>query len=446
MSAFKAYDIRGIWGKEIDEDLCYKAGFFLPGLLGADQVIVGRDIRISSPAAHDALVKGIIDSGCDVWDLGLATTPMVYFATAVLDAAASVQITASHNSKEYNGLKISRRGALPVGIDTGLSDLERMCRENTITPSEKKGSVKDYSYIRKEYISYMRQFVDIDGLSIVVDGSSGVTNLVNKEILGTDNVRYINDEFDGTFSAHEPNPLDPDNCRMLSEAVLRTGADIGVIYDGDGDRVVFTDEKGNFIQPDYITAVIGRYYSRKGITGNCVQDIRTSRSTTEYLEKIGFSVTTWKVGHAFAKLKIRELDAVFGGELAGHFYFRDFFWCDSGIFASLLVLSVVKELKKSGRTMSQEIGDIVKYANSGELNFRIDDKDGAMKALCDEYLPLHPIRVMDFDGYRIEFSSWWFNVRKSNTEPYLRVVAEATDKELLDLKLNEIKAILMRFK
>ena len=446
MSAFKAYDIRGVYGTEITEELAYRIGYHLPKLLKTDHVVVGRDIRLSSPSLHEALVKGITDSGNDVWDLGLSTTPMVYFATAHLGADASVQITASHNPPQYNGFKISRHGALPVGGDSGLKDLEKMVNEEETPVSAKKGEIKDYSHVRDEYVVFLKPFAEkIEGLNISVDCSSGMSALIIKDLL-KGNVHYINDTFDGSFPAHEPNPLDPDNCRMLSEAVLKTGADIGVIYDGDGDRVVFTDEKGNFIQPDYITAIIGRYYSRKGITGNCVQDIRTSRSTTEYLEKIGFSVTTWKVGHAFAKLKIRELDAVFGGELAGHFYFRDFFWCDSGIFASLLVLSVVKELKKSGRTMSQEIGDIVKYANSGGLNFRIDDKDGAMKALCDEYLPLHPIRVMDFDGYRIEFSSWWFNVRKSNTEPYLRVVAEAADKELLDLKLNEIKAILMRFK
>ena len=446
MSAFKAYDIRGVWGKDIDEELCYRAGFFLPGLLGARQVIVGRDIRLSSPAAHEALTRGILDSGADVWDLGLATTPMVYYATAVLDADASVQITASHNSKEYNGLKISCRGALPVGIDTGLRELERLCQEGRIEPAAERGTVKDYGHMRESYISYMRGFVDTAGLRVVVDGSSGVTSLVSREILGTDGISYINDTFDGTFASHEPNPLDPANCRMLGEAVRAAHADIGVIYDGDGDRVVFTDEEGRFIQPDYMIAIIGEYYASKGITGCCVQDIRTSWSTTERLAKLGFDVHTWKVGHAFAKLKIRELDAVFGGELAGHFYFRDFFWCDSGIFASILVMAAVRALKAEGKTLSEEIRGIIRYANSGEVNFRIGDQDGAMKALCDEFLPRHPVRVMDFDGYRIEFSSWWFNVRKSNTEPLLRVVAEASSRELLDERMKEIERIISRFK
>ena len=227
---------------------------------------------------------------------------------------------------------------------------------------------------------------------------------------------------------------------------MKNSSDVGVIYDGDADRVMFIDEKGRFIQPDYITAVIGRYYHDRNRTGNALQDIRTSRSTTEYLEKLGFSVTTWKVGHAFAKLKIREIDGIFGGELAGHYYFRDFFCCDSGIFASLLVLSVVRKLKEEGKTLSSLIDSIIRYANSGEINFRLEDKDGAIAALYERFVTKdEPSSVMDFDGYRIEFPAWWFNVRKSNTEPYLRIVAEARTQELLDQKLDEIREIIGRF-
>ncbi len=444
MSVFKAYDIRGIWGKELDEDLCYRAGFFIPALLDAKNVVVGRDIRLSSQAAHDALVRGITDAGADVWDLGLSTTPMVCYAVATLEGDASVQITASHNSAEYNGLKICRKEAYPVGIETGLGELEKLCRDGKIEPVSSKGCVKDFSFIRDRYISYMRGFLDIDGLRIAVDGSSGMANLVIKEILGADAL-YINDVFDGRFTAHQPNPLDPKNCEELGRAVRSSSADIGIIYDGDGDRVVFTDEKGQFIQPDYIISLIGRYYSSKGITGNCVQDIRTSRSTTEYLEKLGFKVHTWKVGHAFAKLKIRELDAPFGGELAGHYYFREFFWCDSGIFASLLILSVLRSIRKEGKTLSEEIASIVRYANSGEVNFRLERKDEAIEAICSRYLAMDPIRVMDFDGWRIEFDSWWFNIRKSNTEPYLRLVAEAESKEELEKHLKDITDMISRF-
>ncbi|MBO8436155.1 MAG: phosphomannomutase/phosphoglucomutase [Spirochaetes bacterium] len=447
MSAFKAYDIRGIYGEDINEELAYRIGYFLPALLKTDHVVVGRDIRLSSQSLHDALVKGVTDSGADVWDLGLATTPMVYFATAFLNVDASVQITASHNPKEYNGFKISRRGALPVGGDSGLKDLEKLVDSGTLEIKEAKGSVKDYSHVKDEYISFLKPFAKgLETLNISIDCSSGMSSLLIKDILSDAKCHYINDTFDGNFPAHEPNPLEEKNCAQIKAETIKNASDVGVIYDGDADRVMFIDEKGSFIQPDYITAVIGKYYASKGRTGNALQDIRTSRSSTEYLESLGFSVTTWKVGHAYAKLKIREIDGIFGGELAGHYYFKDFFCCDSGILASLIVLSVVKDLKAEGKTFSSLISSIVKYANSGEVNFRLNDKDAAIKALYERFAENDkPSAIMDFDGYRIEFPTWWFNVRKSNTEPYLRIVAEAKDKALLEEKLGEIKAIIAKF-
>lgn len=446
MSAFKAYDIRGIWGEDINEELCYRVGYFIPALLSSDHVVVGRDIRLSSDSAHDALVKGIQDSGADVWDIGLATTPMVYFSTVFLKADASVQITASHNPAKYNGLKISRTGAVPVGGESGLKELERMCREEKITVATERGRIIDKSAVRDDYIAFLKPYAAaIGNLNISMDCSFGMANLIAKDIFGS-SVHYIYDHFDGTFPAHEPNPLEVRNCEDISRETTKNASDVGVIYDGDADRVMFIDEKGRFIQPDYITAVIGKYYHDKGRVGNALQDIRTSRSTTEYLEGLGFHVTTWKVGHAFAKMKIRELDAVFGGELAGHYYFKDFFWCDSGMLASLLVLNVVSELKKEGKTLSSLIDSIVRYSNSGEINFRLEEKDKAIAALYEKYVTNgQPKAVMDFDGYRIEYDTWWFNVRKSNTEPYLRIVAEARTREELEEKLGEIKGIIGSF-
>ncbi|MGN0905925.1 MAG: phosphomannomutase/phosphoglucomutase [Bullifex sp.] len=448
MGAFKAYDIRGVWNVDFDCSAVYRIGYFLPSLLGASFVAVGRDVRVSSDTIHDELVRGITDSGADVYDLGLATTPMVYFATTFLDAPASVQITASHNPPEYNGLKISRKGALPVGGETGLKDLEKLVLTGEVKPAEKKGRVLDYTSVRDSYVEFLRKSVsDLSGLKITMDLSHGMANLVIKDVLKEylDNITFLYDHFDGTFPAHEPNPLEVKNCHDIMEAVNQNGSDCGVIYDGDADRVMFIDEKGRFIQPDYVTAVLGLYYSRKE-KGNVLQDIRTSRSTTEYLEKLGFSVTTWKVGHAFAKLKIREINGIFGGELAGHYYFRDFGNCDSGVYASLLVLSVVADLKKEGRTLSSLIDEIIVYSNSGETNFRLDRKDEAIAALYDRYVTNdHPLKVLDFDGYRIEFGSWWFNVRKSNTEPYLRIVLEAETEEEMKKHLDEISEIINRF-
>lgn len=444
MGAFKAYDIRGIYNKDFNKETVYKIGYFLPKLLKSKVVLVGRDVRTSSEEIFESLCNGITDSGADVYDIGLATTPMVYFSTVHFNVDASVQITASHNPAIYNGLKISRAKAVPVGSDSGLKELEMMVNNDLVVVSEQKGSIQKKD-AKEPYLAFLKQYIpDTSGLNLSIDCSHGMANLLVKDLLGSDH-HYLYDHFDGTFPAHEPNPLEIENCEDLQNAVLQNKSDIGVIYDGDADRVMFLDENGRFLQPDYITAVLGYYYLRKE-KGNVLVDIRTSRSTTEYLTNLGATVHVWKVGHAFAKNKLRELGAIFGGELAGHYYFRDFYNCDSGFLASLLVLQVVAELKKQGRTIGEFIDTVIVYANSGEMNFKLEQKDEAMQALFDRYVTNDkPEKVMDFDGYRIEFSSWWFNVRKSNTEPYLRLVVEAKTKEELQERTKELSTIIKQF-
>ena len=444
MGVFKAYDIRGVYNKDFNKETAYKVGFFLPKLLPCKYVVVGRDIRLTSDEIFEYLCKGINDAGVDVWNIGLSTTPMVYFATVYLKADASVQITASHNPKQYNGMKISRTNAIPVGGDTGLKDLEKMVNELKVEPVANKGKIIDKD-IHEAYLSFQKKFLpDMSNLNITVDASNGMSNLYIKELFGN-HAKYINDTLDGTFPGHEPNPLEVENCKQIMEAVKKNGSDCGVIYDGDADRVMFIDERGRFIQPDYVTAVIGRYYLAKE-KGSVLVDIRTSRSTTEYLEKLGATdIYIWKVGHAFAKMKIREKHCVFGGELAGHYYFRDFYNCDSGLLASLLVLQTVAQLKKEGKTLGQLVDEIVAYQNCGEINFKLEQKDQAIDALYKKYSAMNPTKIMDFDGYRIEFPTWWFSVRKSNTEPFLRIVAEAKTKTELDERLADIKAIIGQF-
>jgi phosphomannomutase len=446
MGVFKAYDIRGVYNQDFNKETAYKVGYFLPRLLPCEFVVVGRDTRLTSDEIFENLCNGINDAGVDVWNIGLATTPMVYFSTVYYKAQASVQITASHNPKQYNGMKISRAMAIPVGGDTGLKELERMVNEEKVEPvcSCKRGKVIDKD-VHEAYLSYLKGFLpDLSNLNLTVDCSNGMSSLYVHELFG-DHAKYLNDHLDGNFPAHEPNPLEVKNCAQIMAAVPANKSDCGVIYDGDADRVMFIDELGRFIQPDYVTAIIGKYYLSKE-KGSVLVDIRTSRSTTEYLEKLGATqVFIWKVGHAYAKLKIREEHCIFGGELAGHYYFRDFNNCDSGLLASLLVLQTVSALKKEGKTLSQLVDEIVVYANSGENNFKLEDKDGAMNALYEKYSKLNPTKLLDFDGYRIEFPTWWFNVRKSNTEPYLRVVAEAKTKEELDQHFKEIEGIIKQF-
>ena len=444
MRAFHAYDIRGIYNVDFDKNTAYKVGYFIPKLLKTDKVLVGRDCRVSSDEIHEYLLKGITDAGADVYDIGLSTTPMVYFGTANYGFKASVQITASHNPKEYNGMKVSCENALPVGYDTGLGQIEAWINAGKATPvAEKRGQVfqKD---IREDYLAFLKKYMgDLSGLKLAFDLSNGMSSLFAKQIFG-DAPEYIFDTMDGTFPNHEPNPLVHKNVVALEELVKKTGADAGVIYDGDADRVMFVDEKGNFVSPDLMIAVLGHYFiGERGEKGYVIQDIRSSKAIGEYLEPMGAKMYTWKVGRANAARRLREIDGIWGGELAGHYYFKDFFYSDSGLLASILILRVLANLKKEGISFSQIIGKIARYQNSGEINFKLTDKQGAMDAVKAHFEEQEkPTAFMDFDGYRVEFPDWWFNIRPSNTEPYLRFICEATTKELLDKKVAEVKSLL----
>jgi len=440
MKAFKAYDIRGIYGSELTLELAYKVGFFLPRLLDAKTILVGRDMRTSSPMIYEVLVKGIVDANCDVIDISLASTPMVYFSTVYFKADGSVQITASHNPAKYNGLKISRKMAIPVGEDTGLNSLKEMCEKEEIKLSGEKGTIKHVD-AKTPYLEFLRKYKeDYSKLKIAVDCSNGMASLLVKDILG-DDVIYINDTLDGTFPNHEPNPLDPNNCKQLQDTVLKNKCDLGIIFDGDADRVMFIDEKGGYIPADHLMGVLGEKMLEMEGERIAVVDIRTSKSTTEYLERLGYKVIMWKVGHVHAKAKLRETGAVFGGELAGHYYFREFNNCDSGLFAMIMVLNLLNSKRKENQTLSSLIANIVKYESSGEINFKVENKDEVIDILKNTYSP-NANRVLDIDGYRIEFDSWWFGIRKSNTEPYLRLVLEASDKDQLKQKTEEITKII----
>ena len=447
MGAFHAYDIRGIYNVDFDKETAYKVGYFLPELLSADKVLVGRDARESSPEIHDALVKGITDAGADVYDVGLSTTPMVYFGTANYGFKASVQITASHNPAEYNGMKVSRENALPVGLDTGLGQIKEWIEGGRpCPPAQVCGKVHPMD-IRKDYLDFLLRYKgDWSGLKIAMDVSNGMASLFVRDIFG-DGPSYIYEEMDGRFPNHEPNPLVPANVEALRSLVAETKADVGVIYDGDADRVMFVDENSRFISPDLMIAVLGHYFlEERGEKGIVLQDIRSSKAVGEYLAPMGGRMHTWRVGRAFAALKLRELDGVYGGELAGHYYFRDFFYSDSGLLASILILNVVAKMKAEGVTLSSLISRREKYQNSGEINFRIERKQEAMDAVRDWFMSQEKATSsMDFDGYRVEFDQWWFNIRPSNTEPYLRFLCEATTKELLDEKVTKVREIVARF-
>ena len=357
-------------------------------------------------------------------------------------------------------MKVSRENALPVGYDAGLGTIEKWILEGKeITPKEKKGVVYPLE-IRDEYLAFQRQYLgSLEGLNIAVDLSNGASGLFVKELFG-DNVQYICDEMDGNFPCHEPNPLVAENRQMLKEYLLENKCDIGVIYDGDADRVMFLDEKGEFVSPDLLIALMGQFFV-KGVgtsaaaakrreliaCGNCtnvqaLQDIRSSKAISEYLAPMGVTVNTWKVGRAFAAPRLRELKGLFGGELAGHYYFEDFYYSDSGIMASLIILDIVAQLHREGRKFSKLVAEIESYCNSGEINFKIERKLEAMDAVRDYFLSKEEaVAQYDFDGYRVEFPDWWFNIRPSNTEPYLRFLCEASSQQLLEEKVSKVREI-----
>ena len=435
MSFFKAYDMRGTFGTDFDLDTVYRIGRWLPSVLGAKRMLVGRDARLSSEPMRDALCRGLSESGCDVDDMGLATTPMVYFFTAQNGYDASVQITASHNPPSHNGMKVSRAGAIPVGYDSGLSEVEARINSGELPAvSGTAGTVRTVSY-REAFVRWLCDYrdrnTDLSGLRLAVDCSDGVSGLVIRDVLG-DGPVYLNETPDGRFPHHAPNPLEVANCAQLMAAVRAGGLDAGVIFDGDGDRVMFVDETGAFIQPDYLIPVIAHAFLKREPGATVIHDIRTSRGVIEALHADGAKTVMGKVGHAFAKVLMRETGAVCGGELAGHYYFRDFFCCDSGELAALLVLGALAEAKRHGQTFSGLIAPICRYANSGEMNFRIEDKDGAIAAALAALKPFgKPQATYTFDGVRVEFEDGWINLRKSNTEPFLRMIVEACDAKRL---------------
>ncbi len=446
MKAFKAYDIRGEYGKELNKEMVYRIGYFLPRVLPMQKILIGRDVRLSSDEMFEALSQGLTDAGVEVTDAGLTTTPMVYWGTGKYDFDASVMITASHNPKQHNGLKVSAKNVLPVGYDTGLQKLEALVESDEKVVLKKKGNIRKLD-MKPDYLAFLNKYKkDYSGLRLAIDFSNGMAALFAGDLFG-DRYFALNDKPDGTFPGHEPNPLEPENQEQIKKAVKNHQADLGIIFDGDADRVMFIDEKGHFISPDLVIALFAHYFLKnKEKREKVVHDIRTSKAVGEYLAKFNAETVIWRVGRAYGATKLREVDGIYGGELAGHYYFRDFYYSDSGLLAALIMLDIVEEFKKQGKTVSELMHAISSYANTGEVNFRIEEKQKAMDAVVGYFKEREtPTAYYDFDGYRLEFSDWWFNIRPSNTEPYLRFLAEAQSQQLLDEKTKQVFALLKPF-
>jgi phosphomannomutase len=434
VAIFKAYDIRGVVPDELDGGDAYRVGRGTARFLGASSIAVGRDARESSPELFEALVRGITEEGADVVDLGLVCTPLLYFATERLATDGGVMITASHNPARYNGFKICREHAIPIGEATGLKQIERLAEQaGDKAPAVARGTVRSQD-LRAEYAEHVLSVGSgRPHLRVAIDCGNGMAAVGLEPVLARLDleVERLYFEPDCTFPNHDADPLKVENLRDVCEAVKRSGADLGVAFDGDADRAVFVDEQGEPVSSDLVTALLARHVLRQHPGGRVLYDLRSSRVTAEEIEAAGGTAEMCRVGHSFVKARMREVDAVFAGELSGHFYFRftPTLVADDGIAALIALLDV---LASEERPLSQLVAPLRRYAASGEINRRVDDIPGLLASIEAEHAAAE---ISHLDGLLVRYADWWFNLRPSNTEPVLRLNLEAdTEERMVELR------------
>jgi phosphomannomutase len=440
---FKAYDVRGIYPTELDEEGAYAIGRAYVEVFEPRKVAVGRDMRLSSPQMAAALMDGLSDAGADVLDLGMAGTEMVYFAVGDLQLDGGVAVTASHNPKEYTGMKIVRRGALPVGGESGLLDV----RDKALQITEKSqvgspGRVEQYD-IWPAYVERVLSFIDVERLKplrVVIDAANGMAGVMLPPVLERlpIDARPYFFEPDGSFPNHEPNPLLPENREFIIAKTLEEQADLGVAFDGDADRCFFVDDIGEFVPGDFVTALLAESILEKEPGANVIYDVRASWAVPETIERAGGVPLINRVGHAYIKHRMRKEDAAFGGEVSGHYYFRDFSQADSGVVPFLLMLELIS---KRGPKLSEILQPYrERYFLTGELNTPVADVPLKLQELKERYGA--DGKVSHLDGISVDFDDWHFNVRPSNTEPLLRLNLEARSQEDMERKRNEVLNII----
>ncbi len=442
MVIFKAYDVRGIYPEELNEEAAKKVGRAFSDFLGGKTIVIGRDMRLSSDRLFLSLAEGMTKQGINVIDIGIVSTPMSYFACAFLKADGSIMITASHNPKDYNGFKFTRKNAVPISEATGLKDIEKIFLSGKFKSSQRKGRITKKE-IMQDYVNHVLSFIDVKKirtLNIVIDAANGMggkeTPFVYSKLPCKTTELFFN--LDGTFPNHEADPLKEENVGELKKIVLKKKADLGIAFDGDADRVFFVSEKGEKISSDLIACLIAEDFLEKNPNEKVLYDLRSSLIIKEKVEELGGKAIMSRVGHAFIKELLRKENAVFGGELSGHYYFRDNFYTDSGIIASLKIIEI---LSKKNKPISELIKPLKKYFQSGEINSKISDKESKMKLLMEKY---KDGKLTTIDGIRIDFDDWWFNVRPSNTEPLLRFNLEAKTKSLMEKKRDEVLGLIRR--
>jgi phosphomannomutase len=440
---FKAYDVRGIYPSELDEDGGYAIGRAYAEHFEPGRIAVGRDMRVSSPSMAEAVIAGAAAGGAEVLDIGLVGTEMVYFAVGELGLDGGVAVTASHNPKEYTGMKIVRRGALPVGGDSGLLDVrDRALSLRDVSGGQTPGHVQKHD-VYPAYVEKVMSFIDADSvkpLRVVIDAANGMAGVMLPPVLDRIPVEAVRWFFepDGSFPNHEPNPLLEENRAFIMANVREEGADLGIAFDGDADRCFFVDDTGEFVPGDFVTALLAESMLEKEPGGTIIYDVRASWAVRDVVERAGGEALPNRVGHAFIKHRMREVDAVFAGEVSGHYYFREFSQADSGVVPALLMLELVS---KKGEPLSQILRPFrERYFLTGEINSRVDDVALKLQELKEHFAAQGEISHLD--GISVTAEDWHLNVRPSNTEPLIRLNLEALDPALMERKRDEALAIL----
>ena len=442
---FKAYDVRGTYPDQVNEEAARAIGAAFVAYLKAKRIAVGRDMRLSSPSVAQAFIDGATSQGCDVVDYGMISTDMLYFAVAKDSHDGGVMVTASHNPKQYNGMKMVRREAFPLSGEEGISDIREMIKAGTIpAPAAVRGTVSHADTL-DAYIDHVMGFIDpsiIKPFNVVLDAGSGMGGLVAPRLfekLACKTTRLCF-EIDGRFPNHEANPLIEENRIDITERVIAEKADIGIAWDGDADRCFFIDGSGEFISGDFITALLAEAFLLKAPGSTIIYDLRASYAVRDIVAAHGGTSLMNRVGHAFFKRRMRETNGIFGGEVTGHYYFRDNFFADNGFIPALLILELMSKKGKSLRELLEPLRD--KYFISGEINTKLASMDHVQPKfdqIASKYADAHQYTL---DGISIEYPDWHFNVRASNTEPLLRLNLEATTPELMAQKRDEVLGLI----
>ena len=451
LTCFKAYDIRGKLGTELNEDIAYRIGRAYGTFIGCSkQVVVGGDVRLTSETLKFALANGLQDAGVNVIDLGMTGTEEIYFATFHLGVDGGIEVTASHNPMDYNGMKLVREGAKPISGDTGLKEIQRLAEENNFPPVTTRGTLTQQSSLAA-YVQHLLSYIDsqkIKPLTLVVNAGNGAAGHV-VDAIETEFKRLqvpitfikVHNNPDGNFPNGIPNPLLPENRADTCNAVLAHKADMGIAWDGDFDRCFLFDEKGEFIEGYYIVGLLAEAFLQQNPGAKIIHDPRLTWNTIDVVKNADGEPIQSKTGHAFIKERMRQEDAIYGGEMSAHHYFRDFAYCDSGMIPWLLVAQL---MSVKNQTLSKLVGErITKYPCSGEINFHVADVKASIAAVQVHFEALKPLMIDTTDGLSLEFADWRFNLRGSNTEPVLRLNVESLrDSELVISRTQEIAKIL----